>query len=569
MAEQIQTTNINNPFTRFKPIDGQSFYVTQKYLPKQEEKSDEFVASEQNANSEPSAQPAKKRNTKKYTYAVGTSALVVGVGVLALMRGLPKGTSKFLEKIKTFLEEKIKKSSENGTDKFREFYVYSLRKIETFMDKTQSINNITSIKDALFKNFMEKTSPTKKVHAGISSFFEKISARTIKQAYSSTNKKFAKMNSEFVKLDEKLLASDGDRIVNYQGKEYSVKELVAKARELRNNVMTSVEEFISQGKQQERYKYIKDATDNLYEQFRKENFDGTTFREFFSKKNRFLRKEMWQTFIADEKIAKSRQQLADDVEAIRNKLMYGTKDKANIISRRVKEIEQTISPTDKEGQELIKQLKWYLTKPDEITKDYGKDQFIGILKQVEDRGFVNGLSDAVVQNQKAVRNEHISAITELLNKHDSGELQQLVDIYKAISTYHTAPVEKHVQKAIKSFDKSLNLETVEFFNKIRDLRLGSAPTDVLSIVASGGMIGYGLAKAHNSDERWEVTLTSGIPIIGTIGTALYCTAQLVSGSKGMIIAGASGIVLKYVGEFANYLRLKSQNNAKSPEKVAQ
>ena len=569
MAEQIQTTNINNPFARFKAIDGQNFYITQKYMPKQEQTADEFVSTERATNSDPSAQPKKKRNKKKYAYAVGTSSLVVGIGVLALMRGLPKGTNKILENLKTSLENKIDKMSGNSKDALQTFYIASLHRVNSFLEKTQSINNLTSLKDALFKNFMEKTSPTKKVHAGISNFFEKISARTIKQTYSSTNKKFAKMNSEFGKLDEKLIASDGDRIVNYQGKEYSVKELVAKAQELRNNVMTSVEEFISQGKQQERYKYIKDATDNLYEQFRKENFDGTTFSEFFSKKNRFLRKEMWQTFIADEKIAKSRQQLADDVESIRNKLMYGTKDKANIISRRVKEIEQTISPTDKEGQELIKRLKWYLTKPDEITKDYGKDQFIGILKQVRNREIDKDLSKAVAQNQEAVRNEHISAITGLLNKHDSGELQQMVDIYKAISTYHTAPVEKHVQKAIKSFDKSLNLETVEFFNKIRDLRLGSAPTDVLSIVASGGMIGYGLAKAHNSDERWEVTLTSGIPIIGTIGTALYCTAQLVSGSKGMIIAGASGIVLKYVGEFANYLRLKTQNNAKSPEKVAQ
>ena len=568
MTEQIQTTNINNPFTRFKSIDGQSFYVTQKYLPKQEEKSDEFVSMEQAENSEPAVQSGKKRSKKKYAYAVGTSALVVGVGVLALMRGLPSGTNKFLEKIKTALEDKIERMSGDGKNFLQRFYVASLRRVNSFLEKTQSINNVISLKDALFKNLMEKTTFTRKIHDGISNFFEKISVRTIRSAYSSTNKAFTKMNSDFAKLDKKLLAGDPNRIVTYQGTDYTVKELIAKAQAIRSNVMASVTEFVSQGKQQERYDYIKNATDNLYEQFRKENFDGTTFREFFSKKNRFLRKEMWQTFIADDKIAKSRQQLADDVEAVRNKLMYGAKDKTNIIIRRIKELEQTISPTDSEGLDFIKRMKWHL-KNTGIDNVQGREEFMRYLEQTKERAFDSGLSDAVIQNQRAVRNEHISAIIDLLNKHDSGELQQMVDMYKAISIYDTAPVERQVQKAISSFDKSLNLETVEFFNKVRDLRLGSAPTDVLSIVASGGMIGYGLAKAHNNDERWEVTLTSGIPIIGTIGTALYCTAQLVSGTKGLLVAGASGVALKYVGDFANYLRLKSQNGSKSPEKVAQ
>ena len=567
MTEQIQTTNINNPFASFNRNGEQNFYVTQKYIPKQEEGTDEFVSAEQNSASAPIEQPQKKRSKKKYAYAVGTSALVVGVGVLALMRGLPNGTNKFLENIKTFLENKIEKMSGSGKDTLQTFYIASLRRVNSFLEKTQSINNLTSLKDALFKKFMEQTSPTKKIHAGISGFFEKISGRTVVKAYSSTSKSFEKMNSSFAKLDEKLLASDGERIVTYQGKEYTVKELIAKAQELRRNVMSSVTEFISKKKQQERYDYIRSATDNLYEQFRRENFDGTTFKEFFSKKNRFLRKEMWQNFIADDKIAKSRQQLADDVAAVRNKLMYGNKDKINLIEKYVKEFEQTITPADKDAVELIKQLKWYMKNPEGITGQ-NKDAFLRILDKLKDSSFDKGISQEVLQNQITLRQGNISAITDLLNKHDSGELQQMVDIYKTVSAYNVAPLEKHIQKAINSFDKSLNLETVEFFNKVRDLRLGSAPTDVLSIVASGGMIGYGLAKAHNSDERWEVALTSGIPIIGTIGTALYCTAQLVSGSKGMLIAGASGVVLKYMGDFANYLRMKTQNKAKSTEILA-
>lgn len=564
MAEQIQTTNINNPFTRFKPIDGQSFYVTQKYLPKQEEKSDEFVAAEQNVIPEHSELPTKKRNNKKYTYAVGTSALVVGVGVLALMRGLPKGTSKFLEKIKTFLEEKIEKSSENGTDKLREFYVYSLRKIETFMDKTQSINNITSIKDAIFKHFMEKTSFTAKIHSGITSFFEKISRRTIVNAYKTTKNKFVDFDKAFAKLDEKLLSADPERIVTYNGQQYKVKDLIEIAKDYRKNVMTSVTDFMSDAKLQERYDYIKSATDNLYQQFWDENFSGN-LREFFSRKNKLLRKEMWQTYITAEKIVESKQKLVNSVSAVRNKISYAPSDKAEIIKKQLKLLERTISPSE---FATIKKLKWYIKDPAGI-EGTNEETILLLLDKLKTVPANPNVSEQVLKSQQAARTSHIEAITGLLTKHDSGELQKMLDIYKTIGAYETSQVENKLYKAIKSFDKSLDLETVQFFSKASDLQLGSAPTDVLSILASGGMIGYGLCKAKNSDERWEVTLTSGIPIVGAIGTSLVCAAKLISGGKSLATALASGFVLKYVGEFANYLRLKSQNGAKSPEKVAQ
>ena len=71
---------------------------------------------------------SKKNRTKTLAFAVGSSALLAGVGVLVLMRGLPKNTGNFLEKIKSFLEKRHEKNSLKGSDRWNEFYIYSIRK---------------------------------------------------------------------------------------------------------------------------------------------------------------------------------------------------------------------------------------------------------------------------------------------------------------------------------------------------------------------------------------------------------------------------------------------------------
>ena len=567
MVYQIQNSDSKNTFTRLGFSDTEKNLSNQSLRLKKSEQPDEFVVSENSVEDKISDGKVSPKSRKKYVYAIGTSTLVVGFGVLALMRGLPKGTNRFLDKIKTFLENRLEKSSRNGKDKLQEFYISSLRKLDNVADKAQSVNNLTSIKDALFKHYMEKTSITSKIHSGITNLFEKISRRTIVKTYGATKKRFIDMNSAFTELDKKLLEKDPNRVVTYNGSQYTVKELVEMARLHRKNVLNSVVDFMSDGNQKERYNYIKSATDNLYQQFWDENFKSN-LKEFFSLKNKFLRKEMWQTYITAEKIVESRQKLVNSVSLVRNKISYAPQDKANIVRVHLKNLEQTLAPSDREGRQIIKQLKWYLKNPEDLT-GANANNVTALVEKLSKRPFEEKLPEQILKSQETSRLTHTNAIMDLFRKNDSGELQQMLDIYKTIDGFEVAPLEKTVQKTIKSFDKALDLETVQFFSKVSDLQLGSAPTDVLSILASCGMIGYGLVNAKNGDERWDVVFTSGIPIVGAITTSLVCAAKLVSGGKGLLTTIVSGFALKYVGEFANYLRLKVKQGENSPKELAQ
>ena len=85
MVNQVGSiTQQQSPFNNFTQYrKDKNFFVPQKYLAKVEEE-----------------------KSHKVVITLGASALVLGFGILLLMRG-PKGTNKFLSKIKDRLEKKI------------------------------------------------------------------------------------------------------------------------------------------------------------------------------------------------------------------------------------------------------------------------------------------------------------------------------------------------------------------------------------------------------------------------------------------------------------------------------
>ena len=545
-VEKLQNINVNNNFVinKFARNEelGRNFYLPAKPI-LQAANTDDVVFAPQKAH------PHRKRNL---AISIGSSALVTGAGVLLIMRGLPKSTGKNLEKLKAFFEKKLEKSKISGIDSFNSFYIYSIRKINSFIDKTQSINNVTSLKDILFKKLMDRSRFTSRIHQSISDFFEKISRRTIIKSYGKTSTKFDKMYKSFDKLDKYILSSNPSEVITYNGEKYPKNELIEISKKKRELIKNSMNEFISQYEMNKRYDYIKKSTSKLYD-----NFWDESFKDFWTKNNKFKRREMWETFIPNEMISSDKKILAEDVAALRNRISYTSIDKQHIMLEHVKTLEDLITPTDKDGFKIIKKLEWFLKNPDGLSNN--KEVFLKELQALSERPLEEGLSETVKTNQQTLKQTHIKALTELVKKENGGDLQEMLSIYEAIAPYELSMVKPTVSKAVSAFDKSLNLETVEFFDKVRDLQLGSAPTDVLSILASGGVIAYGLGKAENKDERVSVLLSSGIPIVGAIGTSLLCTARLISGGKSLLFGVVSGVILNRVGKVVDKLYQKNKN----------
>jgi hypothetical protein len=544
MVEQVKSgnTQIFNTFTLAEKNMAQYYLPKDSNAVQQIEPAKDTVTISENQEEQVKKKSHRKRNL---AYAVGSSALVVGGGVLVLMRGLPKNTEKYLDKLRKYFEKKSENSK--GSEKMQRFWEYSIRKIDSFKDATQSINNFTSLKDIQFKHLMDKTEPTAKIHKSITNYFEKLARKTVSKGYKKAGKKFDKMFAEFDKLDETILKNGAEDIVTYKGKQYTKKELLEIAKKYRADIKDSVTEFMSQEAMDNRYQYIKDSTDELYTYFWDNSFKGFFTKEYWTKNNPFLRKEMWTSYIPDAKIQGNKKTLTDEVIAVRNKIAYTEKDKMGVISQYIKNLRKIIPPNDTEGLSIIKKLEWFTENPEGLAAN--SENFLKELSKLNDRPFEKGLEESIIETQAKMRDSYIKSINNLVKDSDEGQLQDLMEIYKVLDAYALSHsnAEKYVENAVGSFDKALKTETVDFFDKVRDLVLGSAPTDVLSLLASGGMIAYGLGDAHDKDERISVMLTAGIPILGSIGTTIICTTKLISGGISLALGAITGIGFAKVG----------------------
>ncbi len=504
---------------------------------------------------------SKEAKSHKLIFSIAAGALIVGFGSLALMKGFAsKGFGKYLDRIKIILEQKIAGIKDSDTlNRLEEFYIYALRKIDSFKNKAESINNITSWKDVLFQRLMWGKKGDRKVgrkiHEYITSVFERIGRNTVINSYARTDKKFFKLSKKLDVLNGKISSGDLSKKITINGEEKTVKEWLESAKGIFAGVNSELAAGFGQQARLARYDEMKKSVSGLFDYFWDKNFK--TLKSLKSK-------EVWQTFIADDYIKPDKMRISGEVLQLRRKITHDIQDNYNITLKALTDIEKYVNPFDRSSREIIKYLRNSLNS---YKKHYGNND---LQKRIEIYNDITENLGKLTQNYKEVArsynysensiNEVATYINELknvLSGSKKGALQELLTIYKVLlPRAEYLKLRKTVSKAVKSLDKSIDIETVQFFDKKRDLVLGSAPTDILSILFSLAAIGLGLSKADNRDERVSVMLKAGIPVVAALGTSLYCSAGLVSGSKALITGLISGAIVNRLGVYVDDMRKK-------------
>ncbi len=505
-------------------------------------------------------------NKKRSDKFIIPAMFIAGTGLILLSKGAQKSTRKILETIKNHMEENADIIPLGESKRKNLLYEHTTRRLNSFIRKLESINNINSLKDILFMKLMFKTSPTKKIHESITKFFEKLSIDTVKKSYRKTQKEFDKMYKVFDGLDDYILKNNllDDEKIEFKGQEYTKKQLLEKAKDCRETVKLVVDVFVCEGAWQSRYEYIKKATNKLYSDFWDESFKG-----FWTKNNKFKNQEMWQTFIAAEQVKQNKSDLFKTIAFSRNVLSFTDAEKATYLSDYVKNLDNIIAPNDDKSIAILKRLEWF-TKDTNTIKENSQN----ILKELDNLEqtplmlTANEHINSVKLEDKAT---NIKLIRDIIKEYAhkelkeeekaTGELQDMLDIYYKLAPFEVAKsgAARAAQRAVNAFDKSVEIEAGEFFDKTRDLDLGSAPTDMLTLLTSAGMITYGLIRAKNNDEKTSVMLKSGIPIIGAVTTSLISATKLISGSKSIALGIVSGIVLNQAGKIVDNYRKQLKN----------
>ena len=562
MIDSIQNTNMVNtkPFGDF--TTKREYYLTPKIAQDIYDKKDQDSA----------------KKGKKVGIIVASASILATLAVFAVTRGLPKSTYRKLADLIQHLEENVNRRKANGeSGPVTSFFNYSLKKLNSFADRAQSVNNFNMYKDIMAKKVMYKTKFTQKIHDNITAFFEKLSLKTVGNSYKNADRKFNGLQNAFGLVNDKILAENPSRVVTINGVSKKASEWVDEIANRQRLLSTNYNDGFGNYARQGRHKFMKKANENLGDKVWEISKNGIEdLKDMKNNVERLKTSKAHQEFIADNILKQPKNQISKDIEASRRLLTHDIKDSFNAGNQILDEISDLIQPNDAEAAKILKQLRAnfanYKSLSGSKEADYRKilnseitENLNTLLKRVQHP------SETISYNKETVGKilGHVNEISDVLAKSEKGELQEILTIYKAL-----LPREEYVKlrgqsnNAIKALDKAIKTESDLFFDKLRDLSAGSGTTDILSLFGSIGGVGLGLTMADNKEERTTALLKYGIPIIGTLATSLVLTVSLVSGIKSMLIGTVSGGLMSLLGTSADK-KIKQRNRLAEDNKHAE
>lgn len=382
----------------------------------------------------PETKNEEKKKSHKNMIRVGSTVFVLSAFVLLLN---PKFSSGLINK--------LKKQTTNAGNKAKfdnslsgKWNKVKATVLQGITNTIQVINNANSSKDEIFKKLCAKTSVTKKVHQGITKWFDSISKHTIFSKYKTASKN---MNT----LD---------------------------------NIMKSYRNRLSDEK--------KLAFDSKLSEI-------NTIQKYFNKSeisSRLNKQESLMTTLERD--------VHERLKAYKNTILHNKKNKKDVFNFWAEEaLMPQRNKLETEGNSVINSLT-------------GDGQTI--------KGTYQEVFDMLLPHLKE---EEKNALEEQL---------------------------KHTVNTIKSANKS---ECIEYFDKKRDLILGSAPTDVLTAVLSLIASAVAIGRADSKEDRISRTISGALPVVAGLGVSTALTALLYSGGKGMILGATSGVVLSGIGSAIN------------------
>lgn len=419
MINSVQTSNINgqSPFSIFEyPKNGY-------YIP----------------------MPLEDRKLVKEIVA---SSVIVGFGLLFFSRSyVSKATRWVVDKLRPVTSRLARKTEGKEPTKSQKFFKNVNIKTHEYLNKSESVNNLVTVRDTWFKDLIYKTTPTRKAHQKITEWFGRIGAWSAEISYKRFDNRFLNLQEHCEQVSKELLKDSS--------KAGRLKEIDACFKEIEavNNTQNGFSKSARLTRRKETSDKAGQVADQIYAEYKSGKIKGML---------KSKSKEIYQEFYAD-------------------KLM--------------------------------------------------KDQYkTSLSKNVDEK------QQHIITNLKNI----INAYKELLGENNIS--------YKLLK--------KEFDSASTGLNKAVTKE-MDFVDMMRDVAIGSGPTDVLSVLGSFGAAAWGLSFAKDKDERISLTLKYGIPIVGAVTTSLLCTASLIAGSKSLIVGTLSGFLMNRIGEIVDAWRKKN------------
>ena len=170
--------------------------------------------------------------------------------------------------------------------------------------------------------------------------------------------------------------------------------------------------------------------------------------------------------------------------------------------------------------------------------------------------------DSIMFERNSIEEQGTNIINSLVGdgKTKKGAYQEIIELLAPhLNKEEKQAFEESIKQAEKLLRKANKTECIEYFDKKRDLVLGSAPTDVVTALASLIASGIAIGVADSKEDRMSRMISGALPVFAGLGVSTALTAMLFSGGKGMALGTGSGMVLSALGSAASH-KLFPKNN---------
>lgn len=562
----IQNSNIFSSFPTYN-LGGESSIVkdtakvSDTNLLEKHAKADTFDENKKQAKS-------KKRKKILFGSTIASAIFTAGVAGVVLLRGV-HGSS--FSKIKSKLSSELSKMQSNTPKDFVTKTTYYTRKgAKKSVDTLEATSNFTAIKDWICDRIFRSNKVTEKYADGTAAGFKKVVDKTLGKKYDKVEIKVKDLTSllKHHSLDSLKNMSEKDRLqeINIKGQTKTLEEWINILSQQSSRLETEFDKSFSLGARRTRDAKRTSLLADLPEKIR---------NRFFKDKKTLFNPETYKTYATQDLTQEAHRELQDDIVRAKKQITNNITSIHDNIKTSLAAFKKEIKPEDEITSETVKKLAQSFEKFKNCAGENEVKERAKISKEIS--GLIDDLIKSTKSNKLYAQTEqdemlkHLDSIKETVlstGVGSKGSLEEIMTILKGlnkakattgqkiISDAQYKEFEKLSSKISKGLGKATELEINDYFIKQAEIKVGSAATDVASVLFPIGVGAYSIGASEGKDEKISTTLTTCIPLVGTFATMVYGTTKMFSGVKNLVFAAGSGLVLKLIGDGCDRLYKK-------------
>ena len=527
----------------------------------------------------PDTDSTNQSKSKKRKFIFGStlasSILTAGIFAMVFAKGFHGSSLKKLSKYTEGISKRIQ--AQNTAPKtVKNKIVYSARKgVKKTIDTMQSASNFTALKDWIADKIYRTNRATAKFADASTSFFKKIVDKTLGKRYDAVGIKVKDLTSVLKQfgidninsLTEKDLAQE----VNIKGTIKSLSEWLEILSQQSQRLQSNFDNNFSLGarrlRDKKRQKLLRDLPQKIGERF------FTNKKELFNLKN-------YKTYATEDLSKAAQEELKEEIIKAKKQVSNNITTINESIKTAINTFTQSILPEDEVSRKSVSLLK---ERMEQFKKCSGPNEAKAreliskrILSIVDDLIKITKKNSAYTQEQRTEMLKALTSVQETVLSAGIGSKGSLEEIMTILNGLNKSKLKSTKAKIVsdeaykeysklasaisKKIEKAAELEAGEYFLKQAELKVGSAPNDVLSVLFPIGVGTYAIAKGDDKDEKISATLTTCIPLVGTFATFVYGTVKMLSGAKNLAFSLISGFILNRMGNYADKLYKKYRSS---------